>query len=229
MNNIVGRLQKSFSQNQIDILIGSVLGDARLECRSVGARNPISARLRIHQSDKQKEYVFWKYSILRNLVLKEPRKIMTWHDPKRNKDHYSWYFHTKTFPDLGDFYHYFYKNKIKILPEDIFNYLTPQAIAIWFMDDGSNVKNGYTISTHNFEFKDQLRIVDFLKSKYNILATIVKDRRKFKIHIGSYQYEKFSEIIKPFIIPSMKYKICNPRNDFVEQSAGVKKYDIITS
>ena len=229
VNDIVGRLQNFFSQNQIDVLIGSVLGDARLECRSIGVRNPISARLRIHQSDKQKEYVFWKYSILENLVLKGPRKVKAWHDPKRNKDHYSWYFHTKTFPELGELYHYFYKNKVKILPDSIFDSLTTQAIAIWFMDDGSNVKNGYTISTHNFELEDQLKIVDFLKSKYNILSSIVKDRNKLKIFIGKGSYQKFSKIIEPYIIPSMNYKICNPRNDFTEQSVGVKKYEVITS
>ena len=226
----MGRLQKSFSQSQINILIGSVLGDARLECRSNGMRNPISARLRIHQSDKQKEYVFWKYLVLKNLVSKAPRKVKTWHDPKRNKDHYSWYFHTKTFPELGELYHYFYKNKIKVLSEDVFDLLTSQAIAIWFMDDGSNVRNGYTISTHNFEFRDQLRIVDFLKLKYEIVSTVVRDREKFKIYIGSAEYNKFSKIVKPFIIPSMNYKICNPRNDLSGIKPGrVKKHEIITS
>ena len=218
MDNIVGRLQKVFSQQQIDLMIGSLLGDARLECRSNGIRYPISARLRIHQSDKQKEYVFWKYSILRDLVLKEPRRIKTWHDPKRDKDHYSWYFHTKTLRELGDLHHCFYKNKIKILPENVFSFVTPAALATWFMDDGSNTGNGFTISTHCFETRDQLRVIDFLKKQYNILATVVKDRNKFKISIGSHEYQKLVNVIEPFIIPSMKYKICNPRNDLVCES-----------
>ncbi|MEK9170541.1 MAG: LAGLIDADG endonuclease [Patescibacteria group bacterium] len=213
MDNIVGRLQKIFSQQQIDLMIGSLLGDARLECRSSGIRYPISARLRIHQSEKQKDYVFWKYSILQDLVLKEPRRIKTWHDPERNKDHYSWYFHTKTLPELGELHHYFYKNKIKVLPENIFSFVTPMALAIWFMDDGSNTGNGFTISTHCFSMRDQLRIIDFLKKQYDITATVVKDRNKFKISIGSHEYQKLINVIEPFIIPSMKYKICNPRND----------------
>lgn len=220
MDNIVGRLQKLFSKQQIDLIIGSLLGDARLECRSNGIRYPISARLKIHHSDKQKDYVFWKYSVLQNIILKGPRRIKVWHDPKRNKDHYSWYFHTKTLSELGNLYHYFYKNNDKILPEDVFSFLTPMVLAIWFMDDGSNVGNGFTISTHCFAMKDQLRIIDFLKNKYSITVTIVKDRNKFKISIGSRGYKRFVEIVKPFITPLMNYKICNPRNDLVSTNVG---------
>lgn len=229
MDDIVGRLRRIFSQNQIDLIVGSMLGDARLECRSSGVKYPVSARLRIHQSDKQKEYVFWKYSLLKNLVLKEPRKVKTWHDPKRQKDHFSWYFHTKTLSELGEIYHYFYKNNVKILPEDVFDSINQRVLAIWFMDDGSNTGSGLTISTHCFNLIDQERIKTFLKEKYEINATIVKDRSRFKIGIGKYETENFIEIVQPFIIPSMEYKIRNPRNDFVEQSTGVKEYDVITS
>jgi len=70
MGNTVGRLQSLFSSHQFDVIIGSLLGDARLECRSIGKRSPIAARFRVHQGEKQKEYVFWKYEILQNLVSK---------------------------------------------------------------------------------------------------------------------------------------------------------------
>ena len=72
MDDTVGRLQSLFPSHQFDVIIGSLLGDARLECRSVGLRNPITARLRVHHGEKQKEYVFWKYEVLKDLVLKEP-------------------------------------------------------------------------------------------------------------------------------------------------------------
>lgn len=58
MDNTVGRLQSLFPPHQFDVIIGSLLGDARLECRSIGKRRPITARLRIHQSDKQKNMFF---------------------------------------------------------------------------------------------------------------------------------------------------------------------------
>lgn len=213
MDNTVGRLQKLLPSHQFGVTIGSLLGDACLECRSVGKRYPVSARLRIHQSEKQKEYVFWKYDQLKDIVFKEPRRILVSHDSMRNKDHYSWYFHTKTLEDLGELYHYFYLDKVKILPEDVLQLLTPRALAVWFMDDGSNTNESYTISTHNFSIKDQERIVEFLKKRFNIAATITKDRSKFKLGIGRHEYKKLNSVIEPYIIPSMIYKICNPRND----------------
>ena len=220
MDNIVGRLQSFFPPHQFDVILGSLLGDARLECRSAGKRYPVSARLRIHQSEKQKEYVFWKYEQLKNLVATGPRRIKAGHDKKRDTDWFSWYFHTKTLEELGVFHHWFYHDGTKILPLYVFEFLTPRALAVWFMDDGSNTKESYTISTHCFSMQDQLRIADFFKRKYGIATTIVKDRSKFKIAIGRHEYQKLSTMIEPYIISSMNYKICNPRNDLFPLEMG---------
>ena len=57
MDNIVGRLQSTFPSHQLDVIIGSLLGDARLECRSKGIRVGLTARFRVHHGEKQKEYV----------------------------------------------------------------------------------------------------------------------------------------------------------------------------
>lgn len=218
MSNIVGRLQSELSPLQVEMIIGSVLGDARLECRSTGVRYPTSARVRVHQSDMQKEYVFWKYQILQNLCLKEPRRVMVWHDPKRNKDHYSWYFHTKTLTALSELHQWFYHDGVKVFPKDIEHIFTPRMLAVWFMDDGSNTGHrSFTINTHCFSIEEQIRVVELLKDRFDILATIVKDRTKFKIGIGSYEYEKFINIVEPFIIPTMAYKIANPRNDLASK------------
>ena len=213
----MGRLQSSFPSHQFDVIIGSLLGDARLECRSIGLRSPITARLRVHHGEKQKEYVFWKHEILKSLVLKGPKEI-TWDNPKRSLHEISWYFHTRSLEELGIIHHSFYKDGVKILPENIFDLLTPQMIAVWFMDDGSNVGGGFTLNTHGFSSEEQMRIINHLKYRYFIHATLVKDRTKFKIGIGRNDRDKFAEIVRPFIIPSMSYKIDNPRNDLIAKS-----------
>ncbi|MFA5877733.1 MAG: LAGLIDADG endonuclease [Candidatus Paceibacterota bacterium] len=214
MDNTVGRLQSLFPPHQLDVIIGSLLGDARLECRSIGLRNPITARLRVHHGEKQKEYVFWKYKALQNLTLKMPQES-SWNNPKRDLHEVSWYFHTKSTEELGIIHSRFYKNGVKILPEDIFDVLTPQMMAVWFMDDGSNVGESFTLSTHSFSLEEQMRIIGYLKRQYVITATLVKDRMKFKIGIGRNDYDRFVDIVRPFIIPSMIYKIADPRNDLV--------------
>ena len=218
MDNIVGRLQSLFPPHQFDVIIGSLLGDARLECRSIGLRNPITARLRVHHGEKQKEYVFWKYEILKNLVTRIPQKSV-WDNPKRNLHEVSWYFHTKSLREFGALHRYFYRDGVKILPDDILDMLTPRMIAIWFMDDGSNTVESFTLNTHGFSKLEQAVIIKFLYSKYGISASIVKDRAKYKISIGKNEYKKFRTIIEPYIIPSMIYKIANPRNDLVLSTA----------
>lgn len=213
MDDIVGRLKSLIPSDQFQLIIGSLMGDARLECRSKSIRAKHTARLRIHQSDKQKDYVFWKYRLLKNLVKKDPRFIKVWHDKKRNKIHYSWYFHTVSSETLGLFHKLFYRNGIKIVPIELLKELNPLGLAIWYMDDGSNNGGSITLNTHCFSEQEQIVIQDLLKNKFGIIATIVKDRNKLKIAIGSREYQKFINLVRPHIAKSMSYKISSPRND----------------
>lgn len=218
----MGRLKSLFPSCQRDVIIGSLLGDARLECRSVGLRNPVTARLRIHHGENQKEYVFWKYSILKNLVLNGPKES-TWDNLKRNLHEVSWYFHTRSTKAFGDIHGIFYRNGVKVFPVEILDYITPRALAIWFMDDGSHNENGVTLNTHGFTYEEQRYIQYFLQSRHSIPSAIVRDRTKFKIAIGRGQRKFFLKIIQSFIAPAMIYKIKSPRNDLAMHMAGVRE------
>lgn len=213
MGNIVGRLKSLFPRDQFQLILGSLMGDARLECRSKEIRAKYTARLRIHQSDKQKDYVFWKYENLKNLVSRGPRFTKVWHDPKRDKDHYSWYFHTRSNETLGYIHQLFYKDGVKILPKELLNLLEPLGLTVWYMDDGSNNGRDITLNTHCFSREEQKCLQELLLRKFGIITTIVKDRSKLKLAIGYNQYQKFIDIVKLFIIESMSYKVSSPRND----------------
>ena len=208
----MGRLQSAFPSHQLDVIIGSLLGDARLECRSKGIRASYTARFRVHHGDKQKEYVWWKYEILKDLVSKEPKEI-TLLNKKRNLKEVSCYFHTKSLKNFGIIHEIFYKNGVKKFPVEILPVFSPQMLAVWYMDDGSNNHGNVTLSTHSFSLEDQHVIADFLKEKYHINPTIVKDRNQWKISIGSYDYNRFLSIVAPFVPKAMNYKIDNPRID----------------
>lgn len=214
MDNIVGRLQSAFPSHQLDVIIGSLLGDARLECRSKGIRAAYTARFRVHHGDKQKEYVWWKYEILKDLVSTSPREI-SWTNKKRNLHEISYYFHTRSLKNFGIIHEIFYKNGVKKFPTDILPIFSDQMLAVWYMDDGSNNHGNVTLSTHSFSFEDQQIIVDLFRNKYQIDATIVKDRNQWKISIGRHDYDHFLSIISPFIAPTMTYKIDNPRIDLL--------------
>ncbi|MFA4975857.1 MAG: LAGLIDADG endonuclease [Candidatus Paceibacterota bacterium] len=212
MDDIVGRLQSAFPSHQLDVIIGSLLGDARLECRSKGIRVKYTARFRVHHGEKQKEYVWWKYEILKNIVSSKPREI-TCINKKRNLKEISWYFHTKSLKNFGIIHEIFYKNRVKKFPTEILPIFSDRMLAVWYMDDGSNNHGNVTLSTHSFSLEDQKIIIDFLKKKYYINPTIVKDRNQWKISIGKKDYNHFLSIVTPFIPKAMAYKIDNPRID----------------
>jgi len=100
--------EDNLKKSQKELIIGCLLGDGRLECRS----NSETTRLRIHQADSQKDYLFWKYDKLKNLVKMMPRMVI--YRDKRNRQKYiSWYFHTITTNKLKFFYLMFYRNRKK--------------------------------------------------------------------------------------------------------------------
>ena len=164
--------------------------------------------------------MFWKYDKLKNFVVRGPRFTKVWHDSKRNKDHYSWYFHTKSTETLGLLHKLFYPSGAKIVPFELMKILDPIGLAVWFMDDGSNNGNSLTLNTHCFSNEEQGLIQSLLLNKFKIRTTLVKDRSKFKIAIGSHEYRKFLDIVSPHVDPSMSYKIFSPRNDLIQKRIG---------
>jgi hypothetical protein len=107
----------------------------------------------------------------------------------------------------------FYKlidNKyIKIVPLNIEEYLTPLALAIWFMDDGSRLGRGARIATNCFTLEEVNFLCNVLYRKYNIIATphkCGKDKGHIiYIHVNSMKL--FIKIVKPFLLPSLYYKL----------------------
>ena len=225
MDNIVGRLQSAFPSHQLDVIIGSLLGDARLECRSKGIRAEYTARFRVHHGYKQKEYVWWKYEILKNQVSQKPRRI-SWLNSARDLYEVSWYFHTSSLKNFGIIHKIFYKNGVKKFPAEILPIFSDRMLAVWYMDDGSNNHGNVTLSTHSFSLEDQKIIVDFLEKKYQIHPTIVKDRNQWKISIGRKDYNHFLSIVSPFVPKVMSYKIDNPRIDLFRQGGAESRPNV---
>ena len=202
MGNTVGR-QFRISKSQSEVIIGSLLGDARLECRSKNG----NARLRIHHGWKQKDLVFWKYEVLKNLVSCVPKKIVCWKNPKNGEDYFSWYFHTLTMKALREFYQIFYLGKQKRLPENIFEILTPRSLAVWIMDDGCHSKNSLILNTQSFSLDENRTLQEIFKRKFSLDPKINKDRDEWRLRFGKYDFPRIQNIVKEYIIPSMEYKI----------------------
>ena len=196
----------------ISIIVGSTLGDTHLEKRKKG----IGTRIIFEQSNKNVEYLMWFHSYL------SIRGYCNSHKPKlkkRIRKNGEVFFHYRinsyTFSSFNWIHEMFYKfneleNKlVKIIPYEIEKYLTPLALAIWFMDDGSNLGKGAKIATNCFTYKELQFLCEILFKKYNLIVTLHSGGKNkgFTLYIHSKSMPLFSKLVKPYMLPSLYYKL----------------------
>jgi hypothetical protein len=56
-------------------------------------------------------------------------------------------------------------------------------------------------------YEENVVIRDFFAEKYGVLFSIVKNNACYRLRCGTKVAKQFIEIVRPFIIPSMRYKI----------------------
>lgn len=115
---------------------------------------------------------------------------------------------------LKDLYNNFYINHKKIIPlEFIAKYYNAEALSFHFMDDGSKCCdstgkiNGFILSTNSFTKEEIENFSIFLLGKFNLYSSVVSSNGKYVLRIKSKSVSRFINIVKPYIIDSLKYKI----------------------
>lgn len=198
----------NISDTELEILVGTLLGDS-----SLIAKNTISARFCCEHSCKQKEYVEHLYKVLPNLNLSLKHRIVT----------NSIKLESSCSPTLYNLYSKFYVNNVKIIPEIIFNNFTERSLAYLFMDDGCAYKHknslgiykikGFEIATCCFTVSDLEKFKNFLNSKFDLHFKIgfhynkYYDKKYPVLRLNSCDITHFTELVSPYIIDSLKYKI----------------------
>jgi LAGLIDADG DNA endonuclease family len=79
---------------------------------------------------------------------------------------------TRFLPCFTELYPLFYLNGTKIVPLDIFNRLTPEALAHWIMGDGAVNRVGMTLCTDSYTVSDIVRLMNVLMVKYSLDCTL---------------------------------------------------------
>lgn len=209
--------QKKWSQLKKEIglsslqrafIIGSLLGDGTMRVGKKG----INANFKAEHGLKQKEYVFWKYEILKNWVPTEP-KISMRYDESGAAYAKSWWFRTIRHPILTEIYDHFYTRDgyrvgRKIVPNDIAELLDAFALAVWIMDDGCYQKGNIDISTYSFQLSEIQLLQDAVERNFNVRMTYHKDRDiGYRMYCNKSETKKLIRTIYPYIVPSMMYKI----------------------
>ena len=102
-------------------------------------------------------------------------------------------------------------NGRKIIPIDIYNLLTPIALAHWIMGDGEAREYGLRLCTDAFSIKEVVTLMNVLLIRYNIQSSIFEKKTPTglnpRITIPSSELNKLVPIVLPFMITQMLYKI----------------------
>jgi len=197
MDNTVG----SLTNLEKSVIIGSILGDGYL--RIIPGRS--NAFLEINHSIKAKDYVDYKFSLLKKICKSSPIERIS------NDGRLAYRFYSRQHESLTDLYQSFYHNGKKVIPNDL--ELDPVSLAIWYMDDGSKSRDcDVYLNTQQFSLNDQKKLL-FLLKKMGINARLNKDKKYYRIRILKESIDSFMQIINPYIIDSMKYKLVRPCRD----------------
>nr|BBH42947.1 LAGLIDADG homing endonuclease [Marophrys sp. SRT127] len=201
-----------FSQEQKDILIGTLLGDASMQAMKGNQMSNVKFEQKIEQTD----YVNHLYEHFQDWVGTPPS--IRYISGGNAADRQSIWFKTYRHSSLTFFKNIFYRTDVngkqyKIVPKLIHRWLTPRALAYWYMDDGCGKRDrdgkveAFTLNTQGFTLPEQNLLVSALSKNFKLHVTIQKDKGSHRIYIGKQSGASFVDIIRPYIRPTFLYKI----------------------
>lgn len=182
------------------IVYGSILGDGAMRHAS-----DYNVQLRIGHGKKQIEYAKWKQSLFQGLVVYEAENSRGGHS-----------FDTIPMYELAEIYPHGYANRKKSPSQAMIDRLSPLAVAIWYMDDGTfdyKRQNRCSISCAGLAEDRQLALVDWFNQR-DIHPRLDKYGR---INFNTTETPKFHRLIAKYVHTTMQHKLLPElRGQFVE-------------
>lgn len=184
---------------------GHLLGDGYLNKPSDNSE----ARGNFAHSLDQEEYFDHKYEIFKD-VCSEP--IVKHHlDSRTNKTYSCKFTQHPTNRFLTELHSRYYRRQKngsykKVITPEVMRDYNEISLAYTFMDDGSKTPSGYNIALCSFSKKELNYYKYYINNLFNIDVTV---RKTGTVYIKASDKQKFTELIKPYIHPSMYYKLHN--------------------
>ena len=168
------------------------------------------------QEHSNNAYLLWFHSLISKLGYCNPDtpKILT-RLGKGGKIRQLSRFKTFTFTSFNWIQEAFYVNGVKTVPPMVEQFFSPLALAIWIMDDGGIVspspkaRTGLKIATNSFNQTEVQMLCEILKRKYNLSVSIISAGvpNQYNIYISKYSMKALTNIVRPYMHPSMYYKL----------------------
>lgn len=154
---------------QLSVIIGLLLSDGWLIIASATNKN---ARLGFKQSLEKGIYVWFVFNELSHYCSSYPNLTK---GIRAEKPFYGLEFFTRSLPCFSELHSLFYPKGIKIIPNNIYDILTPVALAHLIMGDGKLSRHGLIICADSFSVEDVVRLINVLIVRYRLECTIRYD------------------------------------------------------
>jgi LAGLIDADG DNA endonuclease family len=183
---------------QQSVLVGTILGDGCL------AKHGHYHRLHVKHKLAHKALVEFKYGVFREFISMNLHRF----DQRLNGDSFPCLqFASRTNPIFSKWHSRFYQKGVKIVPGNVEEYLTRQALAVWFMDDGAADHAGVTFQTHGFRANEVRILTDVLKKKFHLAANLRSNKGREIIYVSAKSLSSFRDLVGPYLLPELAYKL----------------------
>lgn len=196
------------SQIQKDLIVGTLLGDANLQTNAGQTWKYRAIHKSLHYS-----YIMHKYDILKDYCTSEVSYSEVF-DQQMQKT-YKRYMLNTVFTNSFRFYgQHFYTKKEqhwkKTIPSDIHKYLTPRAVAFWYMENGAltwkGKSNAVRFCTDSFEIHEIELLKKALEKNFSLKVSRQTKNNICRISIAEESYPILKDLIVEHLHPSMYYK-----------------------
>lgn len=204
----------SLSTVQWEASIGLMLGDASIQSQNKGK----TYRMKFEWSEKNKSYVDHVYDLFDEWVISPPH-IKSRTSPKGNLV-VNLGFQTISHEAFNPLAKLFIINNVKGISKSLIaEHLTARGLAFWLMDDGgkldynknplSRINKSIVLNTQSFtEVEVNIMCLELME-KFNLKCEIRSNKGKKVIVITEESFPIFYNLVSPYVIPSMRYKLFN--------------------
>ena len=205
----------NMSLEQEQMVRGSLLGDMNLSNPKM--HKHINSRLALVHSTKQKELFMSKVNILGEFM--ESYREHIYLDIRTNNTYHTMRGNSCSHKIFTSIYNELYIDGKKSITKEYLNSIThPIALAYWFMDDGTYRGS---IATNGFTYNEIILLQTWMNTFWGIACSIQKNKNNYILYILSCSRQKFEELIFPYLIPEMYYKL-KYRNVLIAQQSRCK-------
>ncbi len=188
---------------QKSAIVGLILSDGWLRFSSKSNKSPY---IGFTQSLAHSDYVWFVFSFLSHYCDNMP---LFKQGIRAGRPFYGLEIGTRALPCFSELYDIFYVNGVKVVPDNIYELLTPVAFAHLIQGDGGFKSQGIYLCTDSYTLQDVVRLMNVLIIRYELKCTLHKasNGKGYRIYISRNSVGKVTEIVLPHLIPSMYYKV----------------------